>query len=522
MKRKLLKTLNPEMKNSRILGILLLLSAAFMAVLAAVNPGVVDAFNIYWMAAGAAVVTGGLLAAERKEAAIYFARIVTGAVFLVSGLIKVNDTVGFAIKLEEYFDENALGAFWANFHDWALPISFFVSGIEVLLGLALIFGARVRLASYALLGMTLFFGWLTYYTAECNEAQMAAISAGTDFNRVCVTDCGCFGDALRGSVGRSLTPWESFYKDLGLFFMVVVLVWGAGRIKVNSGRDNLIILPAALVITLLFGGWLFGWLLPSAFLLVSFVFFVLLKQLKIKGTTFEWGLAILLAVLTYGFASYTYSHLPVKDYRPYAVGKNIKDQMKSAEELGLEPTVYATVYKLENEETGETKTVNSKEYLEKEIWKDKSWKIVHSSDEPIVISRGYEPPIASFNVMNEEGVDIGDELLNDQNYSLMAVMYDMEKTNTGLPLKDFKTLAASAVANGHHVYAVTSSPYEVYEPFRHTHDLQVPVYEADEIFLKTIVRANPGLLLLKDGEIIMKWHGNDIPTYNVMAQKYME
>lgn len=509
------------MKNSRILGIALLISAAFMAVLAAVNPGVVDAFNIYWMAVAAALITGGLLTSGRKEGALYFSRIVTGAVFLVSGLIKANDTVGFGIKLEEYFDENALGAFWATFHDWALPISFFVSGIEVLLGLALIFGARVRSASYALLGMTLFFGWLTYYTAECNDAQMAAITAGTDFNRVCVTDCGCFGDALRGSVGRSLTPWESFYKDLGLFFMVVVLVWGAGRIKVNSNRDNLIIIPAALLITLLFGGWLFGWLLPSAFLLVSFVFFFLLKQLNISGRIFEWGLALILALLTYGFASYTYSHLPVKDYRPYAVGENIKDQMKSADELGLEPTVYATVYKLENEETGETKTINSKEYLEKEIWKDKDWKIVHSSDEPIVISRGYEPPIASFNVLNAEGVDIGDDLLNDPEFSFMAVMYDIEKTTTGRPLSDFKELAEAANAAGHHVYAVTSSPYEQSEPFRHKHDLQVPVYEADEIFLKTIIRANPGLLLLNNGEIVMKWHGNDIPPFDVVKQKYM-
>ncbi|MCA1752779.1 MAG: MauE/DoxX family redox-associated membrane protein [Cryomorphaceae bacterium] len=510
------------MKNSRTLGIALLLSAVFMTVLALIDGSVVDAFNIYWMAAGAAVVNGALLVAGRKESAIYVSRIFVGSIFVVSGLIKANDTVGFAIKLEEYFDENALGAFWAAFHDWALPISFFVSGIEVLLGLALIFGAQARLVTYALLGMTLFFGWLTYFTAECNEAQMAAITAGADFNRTCVTDCGCFGDALRGSVGRSLTPWESFYKDLGLFFMVLVLVWGAGRIKVNKSRDSLIILPAAIVITLLFGGWLFGWMLPTGFLLISVAFFYLLKQLNITGRVFEWGLALLLAVLTYGFATYTYLHLPTKDYRPYAVGKNIKDQMKSADELGLEPTIYATVYKLEHQETGETKTMNSKAYLEEEVWKDKSWQIVHSSDEPIVIQRGYEPPIAMFSISNEEGADIGDQLLNDENYSFMAVMYDISKASTGQSLTDFRELAQAATAAGHHVYAVTSSPYDEYEPFRHSNDLAVPFYEADEIFLKTIVRANPGLLLLKNGEIVMKWHGNDMPTFAQVKEKYID
>jgi uncharacterized membrane protein YphA (DoxX/SURF4 family) len=474
------------------------------------------------MAAAAALVNGALLTAGRKEAAVYVSRIFVGSIFIVSGLIKANDTVGFGIKLEEYFDENALGSFWAAFHDWALSISFFVSGVEVLLGLALLFGARARLVTYALLGMTLFFGWLTYFTAECNDAQMAAITAGTDFNRTCVTDCGCFGDALRGSVGRSLTPWESFYKDLGLFFIVLVLVWGAGRIKVNKTRDSMIILPAAIVITLLFGGWLFGWMLPTGFLLVAVAFFYLLKQVNIKGPVFEWGLAVILAVLTYGFAYYTFAHLPVKDYRPYAVGENIKDQMKSAEELGLEPTIYATVYKLENENTGETKTMNSKEYLEREVWKDKSWQIVHSSDEPIVIQRGYEPPIAMFSISNQEGSDIGDELLNDENFSFMAVMYDIGKTSTGSPLADFREFAQAASGAGHHVYAVTSSPYDEYEPFRHSNDLAVPFYEADEIFLKTIIRANPGLLLLKNGKIVMKWHGNDIPDFAEVKKNYID
>lgn len=500
----------------------LLFAFVFLVVLGIANGSVVDEFNIYWMAAAGALIPGLLLLAGQKDGALYFSRIVVGSIFVVSGLIKANDTVGFGIKLEEYFDENALGAFWAIFHDWALPISFFVSGIEVLLGLALLFGAKARLVSYALLGMTLFFGWLTYFTAECNDAQMAAIQAGTDFNRVCVTDCGCFGDALRGSVGRSLTPWESFYKDLGLFFMVLVLVWGAGRIKVNKLRDDLIILPAAIVIALLFGGWLFGWMFPTWFLLVSMALYFALKKLAVSGPLLEWGLAAVLAGITYGFASYTYSHLPIKDYRPYAVGKNINDQMKDAAELGLEPTIYATIYRLEHAETGEVRTMNSKEYLDEGIWKDQSWKIVYSSPEPIVIQRGYEAPIATFTVMNEDGADIGEDLINDENYSFMTVMYDVSKTRTGRPLAEFKALAEQAERAGHHVYVITSSPYEEYEEFRHEHQLAVPFYEADEIFLKTIIRANPGLLLMRKGEVVMKWHGNDIPTFDEVKEKYMK
>ena len=500
------------MKKSKLIGIVLLAIVVFMVVLGIADPEVVDAFNIYWMSAAAGLIPGILLLAGKKEAAVKFSRIVIGSVFIVSGLIKANDTVGFGIKLEEYFDENALGSFWAIFHPSSHPIAFFVSGIEVLLGLALLFGARPKLVSIALLGMTIFFGWLTYYTASCNEAQMAAITSGEAFDRVCVTDCGCFGDALRGSVGRSLTPWESFYKDLGLFLMTLVVVFYSGSVKVNSLKDNLVILPASVLITLAFGGWLFGWMLPTYFLVIASIVFFIIKQLGLKGPKFDWILALVLAVLTYGFAYYTYSHLPIKDYRPYAVGENIKVQMKSAEELGLEPTEYANVYRLKNSETGEEMTMNSKEYLEKEIWKDKAWKIEYTSPEPIVISSGYEAPIASFNIMNEDNFDIGEDLLNDPDYSFMVIAYDITKAEGGEVATKLKSLSEDAEAKGYDFYGITSSPYDLYEDYRHENQLAFPFYTADEILLKTIIRSNPGVLLIKNGEILAKWHANDVPT----------
>lgn len=507
--------------SNRVLGLFLMAAALFLIVLGFVNPEAVDEFNVYWIATTLALIPGVLILAKRPEAATYFARVVVGSVFIVSGLIKANDTVGFGIKLEEYFDENALGAFWAIFHDYSLAIAIFIAGVEVLLGLALIFGAAARLVSFTLLGMTLFFGWLTYFTAECNDAQMAAISAGEAFNRVCVTDCGCFGDALRGSVGRSLTPWESFYKDLGLFFLTLIVVIRSKSIKVNTQRDDLIIFPFSLLIILAFGGWLFGWMFPTYFFLVSIAIYYLLKMLRLDSPKFDLALAATLAVISYAFISYTYLHLPIKDYRPYAEGKNIKVQMQTASELGVTPTKYANVYKLENAETGETMAMNSDEYLKQEIWKNKAWKIVYTSPNPIVIERGYEPPIATFNVMNEEDYDIGEDLLNDQNYSFMVVMYDVGKTKSD-NLAKLNQLAQAAEAAGYDFYAMTSSPYDEYEELRHEHGLGFPFLTGDEIFLKTIIRANPGVLLLKNGEIIKKWHGNDLPSFEEVKEGYLK
>ena len=508
-------------KEGRILGIVLTLAAVVMFVFGLASPGVVDGFRIYWMATFAAFIPGVMLLVNMQPQATFFARIVVGSVFIVSGLIKANDTIGFGIKLEEYFDENALGSFWAAFHDYATPIAFLISGIEVLLGLAVIYGIRIRLASILLLLMTLFFGWLTYYTARCNEAQLAAMVAGEAFDGVCVTDCGCFGDALRGSVGRALTPWESFYKDLGLLFLTLIILFRSGKIKLNTLMSDLFILPFSIIVVILFGGWLFGWMFPTYFLMTTAILYFLLKSLRIKQPKLDWLLILVFAILTYGFATYTYRHLPIKDYRPYATGKDINEQMKSAEELGLQPTVYATIYTLENEETGERQTINSKEYLESGIWKDKSWKIVHSSDEPILLQRGYEPPITTFSVSDEEGDDIGDLLLNDPGFSFMVVMYDLSKTNTGRPLNELRQLADEATARGMDFYAITSSSREAAENFKQENRLNFPIYSADEIFLKTIVRANPGLLLLKEGRIYGKWHANDLPDISQVEKLYM-
>lgn len=508
--------------NPKVLGILLNFTAIGMVLLALYNPEVLDEFNIYFMAAFCALVPGVLLMLGKVTTATLVSRIVVGSVFVVSGLIKANDPVGFGIKLEEYFDENALGAFWVVFHDYALAISLLVSGVEVLLGLALLYGAQARLVSLTLLGMTIFFGWLTWFTASCNDAQMAAMAAGEAFERVCVTDCGCFGDAMRGSVGRSLTPWESFYKDLGLFFMVVVIVYRAGQIKVNSGTIDLVVLPSALAIMLLFGGWLFGWMFPTYFFIAATLVYLFLRRLKLSETRYEWVLAGALAILTYGFAIYTYRHLPIKDFRPYAIGKNINEQMKSASELGLKPTIYANMYRLKHDQTGEEMAMNSKEYLDKAIWKDENWKIVYTSPNPVLIERGYEPPIASFNIMDQDGFDIGEDLINDENYSLAVVTYKVERATTGRAIEQLRALAAAADKAGLHMYALTSSGYDATEDFRHKHQLPIPFYTGDEVLLKTIIRSNPGLVLLRRGTIVHKWHANDLPSWEELQKKYMK
>lgn len=478
-----------------------------------------DEFNIYWMGVFAALLSGGLILTGLVgvRLARYIARVVVGSVFIVSGLIKANDTLGFSYKLEEYFDESALGSFWALFHGVSLEVAIIVSVVEVILGLAVLFGAKAKLTNYSLLGMTLFFGWLTWFTASCNDAQAAAMSAGEAFDKVCVNECGCFGDALRGSVGRSLTPWESFYKDLTLLFFVVVLVMESGKIKLNNIRQDGVIFLSSFVVIALFGGWLFGWWFPLGFTIIAFLIYLILKQFVLVSQK-EWIIAGVMILLTSGFVFHTYRHLPIKDYRPYAVGKNIPDQMKSAEELGLKPTVYANVYVLKHKETGETKTELSSTYLSEKMWNE--WDVASASDESVVVERGYEPPIVTFTVLNEEGVDIGDELIHHNGYSFMLVAYDITNANKEIQ-PAINAFAKQAQVDDIPFYGISSSTYEDVEEFRHKHQNLFPYYNADGIFLKTIVRSNPGILLLNNGTVVAKWAFRDLPDYALVRTEYL-
>lgn len=136
-------------------------------------------------------------------------RIIVGGLFIFSGLIKLNDPVGTKIKLEEYFEVFAsdFGSFFHLFIPYALFIGTALIVLEVVLGIAVLINYRMNITTWVLLILLIFFTFLTGYSAILNK----------------VTDCGCFGDAIK------LTPWESFIKDLFLMVFVLHLFWHRRR-----------------------------------------------------------------------------------------------------------------------------------------------------------------------------------------------------------------------------------------------------------------------------------------------------
>jgi uncharacterized membrane protein YphA (DoxX/SURF4 family) len=138
---------------------------------------------------------------------VRISRIFVGVLFIISGLIKLNDPLGFSYKLQEYFSVDVLNIPFLE--PYALIISVLVVVFEVVLGVFLLIGYKPKFTVWSLLGMIVFFTFLTFYSAYFDK----------------VKDCGCFGDALK------LTPWESFNKDVVLLVFILVLFFGVKYIK---------------------------------------------------------------------------------------------------------------------------------------------------------------------------------------------------------------------------------------------------------------------------------------------------
>lgn len=161
---------------------------------------------------------------------VSFSRIFVGLLFIFSGFIKLNDPLGFSYKLQEYFSPDVLNIPFLE--PYALIISVFVVVLEVVLGVFLLIGYKPKFTVWSLLGLIVFFTFLTFYAAYFEK----------------VKDCGCFGDFLK------LDPWESFGKDLILLVFILILFFGVKYIKpVFSKLPTTVLALLGFILSLWFG-----------------------------------------------------------------------------------------------------------------------------------------------------------------------------------------------------------------------------------------------------------------------------
>lgn len=272
-----------------------------------------------------------------------------------------------------------------------------------------------------------------------------------------VHDCGCFGDAL------ILTNWETFFKNLILLpLSIVILIWHKHITPVFSRHTY----------------WLAG-LFTTGFIV--------------------------------SFALYNYFTLPMFDFRPYKIGADLK-KLVSEKSKG---DVYQNTFVYEK--NGKREDFTEQNYP----WKDPSWKFVEMKSK--LIKEGKTSGVEDFevNLLNistdrkkiTDQTEITDNILNDSSYTFLMVAYSLKEMSK-IHLSDFEDISYYAQENGYKFYCLTASNQQ---DILHWIDESGTSYSfclTDERALKTIVRSNPGLILMKNGKIVNKWAGNNIPQEN--------
>jgi len=318
-----------------------------------------------------------------KGILIFIARILVSFTFLYSGFVKLVDPLGSSYKFEEYFGADVLNLEFLI--PFALPFSILLILVEIMLGLTLLLGYKPKITVWSLLAINTLFLFLTWYSAYYNK----------------VTDCGCFGDALK------LSPWDTFYKNVILLVLMLPLLLNTSTIS-SVFSDKI------------------------------------MRNISIASL----GIFI---YITY----FVLAHLPIIDFRAYAIGKNIQEGM---------------------------------EYQD-------------GSDEL--------PPVHDF-FLESETDDLTDQILNSEK-AMLIVSYEIEQGNAQ-GFEEIREMATKAIEKGYMVYGVSASSSEAIQEVMHRHELPFEFLFCDGTTLKTIIRANPGVVTLEKGTVVEKWNWLDAST----------
>lgn len=357
---------------------------------------------------------------------INIARIILALTFIFSGYVKAVDPIGTQYKLQDYAE--ALGLLQYA-PDWlTLSTSVALSAIEFSLGVFLLFamlrGLVTRVVLVFMVMMTLVTVWI--WMADP------------------VSDCGCFGDAIRLSNGETLLK-------------------------------NIILLALACVVA--------KW--P-------------MRMPRFVNLSNQWIVFHYTILFILGTSVWSLYDLPVFDFRPYHIGANIPEGMEMPE--GVKGPEFETTFILEKD--GVQKEFTLEEYP------DSTWKFIDSKSKQI--SEGYVPPIHDFTITD---MQTGDDLTESiyKGYVFLLVSPHLEQaddTNFG----NIDMIYEYAVENHYKFYCLTASGDSAITRWKDMTGAEYPFYNTDETTLKTIIRSNPGLLLLKDGTVIGKWGHNLLPA----------
>lgn len=405
-----------------------------------------------------------------------------GALFLFSGYVKAVDPLGTAYKMEQYFAEfestfaetalSFIAPVFPFLAEFSVGFSVFMIVLEIVLGLALIIGYKPKLTVWLFWLIVVFFTILTGFTFLTGY-----VPSGVNFfsfgewvpfaeTNMKVTDCGCFGDFVK------LEPFTSFMKDVFLLMPAFIFLFGYKNMhQLGSERTRTISVAVLTVATLL-----------------------------------------------YCMSNYVWD-IPGQDFRPFKVGTDVA-AVKQAE-MDAAAAVTTLGYKMVNRESGKTVELTTAEFLEVYAeYPESDWEYNQIVSEPTI----KPTKISDFEMSTAEGDDPIPGLLEDDGISVLVVAYKLkgEKGNwkdsyVADWTEDIMPFAERALADGHKVSGLTKfNDDAAIDDFRATIKADFPFWRGDDIMLKTIIRSNPGVVLMKDGVILGKYHHKQLPEYDAL------
>lgn len=468
-------------------------------------------YTIFGIVAAAAFALGILRFAFKKPANIYIAFLqdFIGVFFIFSGFVKAVDPLGTSYKMHEYFEafaQEGLRPLWEFLAGFSTLSAIVMIALELFVGFMLLLGWKTKWTVGIIWLLTLFFTFLTGYTylsgycisklfIACSGIVMLLFasvalpvkpgmrrnliitSAGllivlflfSKFSgqfiqcaftesKMKVTDCGCFGDFIK------LKPWETFYKDVILDIMILILVLTPHL--VNETLSNIARNIAAGII----------------------------------------------GVLSTVFCLYNvYWNEPVLDFRPYSIGSNIPEQLKEKK-----PAKVEMVFVYRSNKTGQPKEFSYDDVMKGRMDYAEYDSMLERKDK--VLDPGIPAKITNLRIENDEGADLTGEIFAEPGYSFIVISYNLKKTYEPA-FQKLNEIAAGAEKAGAKFFVVTVNDGNL-EEFRHRNQTAYPFYHADETPLKTIIRSNPGLVLIKNGIVVNKWHFRHLPEWSALQKQY--
>ena len=472
----------------------------------------------------------GALFQRQKTWFMTFLQNFAGVLFVFSGFVKAIDPLGTAYKMEQYFaefqatfGETAL-SFLAPVFPWlssySLVFSIIMIVFEIVLGCMLLLGSRRKLTSWLFLVLVTFFTFLTGFTyltgyvpPNVNFFSFGEWGAYNEL-QMKVTDCGCFGDFLK------LEPKVSFLKDVFLLIPAIFFVWKHESMhQLFNSRTRSIIL---------------------------------------------WSLGALLTIYCINNSMW---RLPHTDFRPFKKGVNIYERKALEEQAEADREVIS--YTLKNKLSGKFVELPYEQYLnEYKSYPKEDWEVVEQNMTDPAIP---ETKISEFIIYGPTDEDVTEQILTNPDPYFMIVCHKLyqhgSSSETITRVDTINTVTDTIIESGDTTYAYEATPRQVEETvvhydwdqayldrfreeilplsqaaaasgvktiavvggadpdmirdFKEVLNISFTVCTADDILLKTIVRSNPGPVLMKNGQILDKWHYRKLPSFEEIKSMYI-